>query len=141
MICRSFNSFFVGQPELERKLDLAKLSQFRQEAGTRCRIKALSWKESKKYIDHRFKLAGSSISEVYTPMALTMIIGYAGGFPRVIDTLCDNALIRGYQCFKKRIGVSIICEVISQMESQVPTKPIRARIIRVIGNVVQRYSL
>jgi len=123
---------FVGQPELEGKLDSQELTQVRKKAEIKYRIRALSWKESQEYIDHRLRLVGSSISEVFTPMALPMIVGYARGIPRVINILCDNALFKGCQSFTKKVGVSIICEAINEMEGPVPAKPILAIIIRII---------
>jgi general secretion pathway protein A len=125
-------TIFVGQPELEGKLDSRELSQVRQKAETKYRIRPLSREESQEYIDHRLRLVGSSISEVFTPMAALIIVGYARGIPRVINILCDNALLKGYQSFTKKVGVSIVCEAINQMEGPVPAKPILARIIRII---------
>ena len=123
---------FVGQPELEGKLDSRELSQVRQKAEIKYRIRPLSWKESQEYIDHRLRLVGSSISEVFTPMAVLMIVGYARGIPRVINNLCDNGLFKGCQSFTRKVGVSIICEAINVMGGPGTAKPILAIIIRII---------
>ncbi len=107
---------FVGQPELEDKLNLKSLTQLKQMIRVRCQIKALSEEESKEYIDHRLRYVGSSSLETFTPEAVSVICHYAKGIPRIINTLCDNAFLTGYRLFKKKIDVSIVHEVIKDME-------------------------
>jgi general secretion pathway protein A len=106
----------VGQPELEDKLNSEGLRQLNQMIKVRYQIKALSEEESKDYIDHRLKLVGSSSLETFTSEALSMICRYAEGIPRIINTLCDNALLAGYRSYQKKIDVSIIREVIKDLE-------------------------
>ncbi len=65
-------------------------------------------------------------------MAVPVIVGYGRGLPRVINILCDNALLKGYVSFSKKVGVNIICEAINQMEGPVPGKRIFAIIVRII---------
>jgi general secretion pathway protein A len=107
---------FVGQPELEDKLNSGDLTQLKKSIEIRRQIRGLSEEESKEYIDHRLKLVGSRSSEIFTPNAISMICSYAQGIPRVINVLCDNALLMGYSLSKKRIDVDIIREVIKKME-------------------------
>jgi general secretion pathway protein A len=107
---------FVGQPELEEKLNLKSLTPLKQMIRVRCQIKALSEEESKEYIDHRLRYVGSSSLETFTPEAVSMICHYAKGIPRIINTLCDNAFLTGYRLFKKKIDESIVREVIKDME-------------------------
>jgi general secretion pathway protein A len=107
---------FVGQPELEDKLNSEDLKQLKQSIKIRCQIRVLSEEESKGYIDHRLRLVGSSSSEIFTPKAISMICSYAQRIPRVINVTCDNALLMGYSLPKKRIDVDIIREVIKNME-------------------------
>lgn len=107
---------FVGQPELEDKLNSESLKQLRQSIEIRRQIRGLSEEESKEYIDHRLTLVGSSSSQIFSPEALSLICSYAQGIPRVINTLCDNALLMGSNSFKKKIEVDIVREVIKNME-------------------------
>jgi general secretion pathway protein A len=107
---------FVGQPALEDRLNSESLRQLRRNIEIRRQIRGLSEEESKEYIDHRLRLAGSSSSEVFSPKALSLICTYARGIPRVINTLCDNALLMGYSLFKKNIDVDIVREVIKKIE-------------------------
>ena len=63
-------------------------------------------------LDHRLRLVGRSSSKIFTPKALSMICSYAQGIPRIINVLCDNAFLMGYNLSQKKIDVDIIREVI-----------------------------
>ena len=107
---------FVGQPELEDKLNSENLKQLKQSVAISRQIRGLSEEESKEYIDHRLRLSGSDSSRIFSPKALSLICGYAQGIPRAINTLCDNALLKGCNSFTKMIDVDIVREVIKNME-------------------------
>lgn len=109
----------VGQPELEDRLNSQALRQLKRKIGSNQQIKALSDEESKDYIDHRLRLAGSSSFEALTPEAASMICDYAHGIPRIINVICDNAFLMGYSLSQERIGVDIIRHVIRNMERPV----------------------
>jgi general secretion pathway protein A len=110
----------VGQPELEDKLNSENLKRLRQSIKIRRQTSGLSEQESKEYIDHRLRLAGSSSSRIFSPKALSLICSYAQGIPRVINILCDNALLMGSSTFNKKIEVDIIRKVIKNMEGPSP---------------------
>ncbi|MCX5886953.1 MAG: AAA family ATPase, partial [Proteobacteria bacterium] len=115
---------FVGQPELEVKLNSDHLRQLKQRIGIRRHIMPLSLEESRQYIEHRLNLVGSNSSKVFTPDAISMIIGYAQGIPRTINIVCDNAFLIGYGASsKKRIDAQIIKEVVSDMNGLIEEKP------------------
>jgi len=128
---------FVGQPEFEDKMNSPSLRQLNQRIGIRRKIKVLTEEESKEYIEHRLKLVGSSSSETFTPKAISMIISYAQGIPRVINILCDNAFLIGYGLSRKKVDADIIREVIKNMEGPVPQKTIPTR----IGKAVKEFRL
>ncbi len=107
---------FVGQPELEDKLNSENLKQLKQSVAISRQIRGLSEEESKEYIDHRLRLSGSDSSRIFSPKALSLICSYAQGIPRAINTLCDNALLKGSNSFTKMIDVDIVREVIKNME-------------------------
>jgi len=107
---------FVGQPEFEDKLNSQGLRQLKQRIGIKRQIRVFSEKESEDYIDHRLRLVRSSSSETFTPKALSLICSHAQGIPRIINILCDNALLTGYSLSQKKIDVDIIREVIKDME-------------------------
>jgi len=107
---------FVGQPELEDRFNSEILKHLKRSIGIRRQIRGLSEEESKEYIDHRLRSVGSSSSEIFSPKALSLICTYARGIPRVINALCDSALLLGYSLLKKNIDLDIVREVIKKME-------------------------
>lgn len=113
----------VGQPELDVKLNSEDLRQLKQRIGIRCQIMPLSREECREYIDHRLKLVGSSGPKIFTKEAIALISDYAKGIPRTINILCDNALLTGYSLLRKKIDVTIIQEVIRDMEGSISEKP------------------
>jgi general secretion pathway protein A len=100
----------VGQPESQG------LSQFKQRIRIKHQIRALTGEESMDYIDRRLRLVGRSSSQMFTPKALSMICSYVQGIPRIINILCDNAFLMGYNLSQKNIDVDIIREVIKDIE-------------------------
>jgi general secretion pathway protein A len=125
---KKLQMIFVGQPEFEEKLRSQSLRQLNQCITIRREITPLTEKESKAYIDHRLTLVGSSCLEAFTPEAISLIVRYARGIPRIINILCDNAFLDGYALSKKRIDADIIREVIKDMKGSVPKKAIVLRI-------------
>src|SRR5208337_2709925 len=83
----------VGQPEFEQKLNLPELRQLKQRMAIRCRIDALTHDESLAYIQHRLMKASLFHNPVFTKDALKRIVKEANGIPRIINVLCDNALV------------------------------------------------
>ncbi len=111
---------FVGAPELEDKISTPRLRQFGRKTGIRYQISALTEDESKRYIDHRLKLVGSRSQEAFTPEAISAVVRYARGFPRVINIICDNAFMIGYGLSRTKVDADIIRQAIKDME--VPTE-------------------
>jgi general secretion pathway protein A len=88
----------VGQPELEQKLDSPGLRQLKQRITFRCRLKPLSHEQTKAYIVHRLQIAGgeSHLSSLFPELTVSAIIQHSHGIPRLINTICENALIEGF---------------------------------------------
>jgi general secretion pathway protein A len=107
---------FVGQPGFEDKLKAEGLEPLKQSIETRRQIVGLSEEESAKYIDHRLRLAGRSSADIFSPEAISSICRYSRGIPRVINALCDNALLMGFRSSKKKIDVDTIHEVVKNLE-------------------------
>jgi general secretion pathway protein A len=122
----------VGQPEFENRIDSQGLRQIKQQIKIRRQIQGLTRKESVNYIDHRLKLVGSSSSQTFTPEALSMICSHAQGIPRIINILCDNAFLMGYNLSQKKVDIDIIHEVITDSEGPSLQKTIRGSIISVL---------
>jgi general secretion pathway protein A len=112
----------VGQPELETKLNSDDLRQFKQRIGIRRNIKPLNSEECRQYMEHRLRLVGSSLADVFAADAVPLISDYTGGIPRLINILCDNAFLIGFSLDRKRIAADIVREAISDMEGGVDRK-------------------
>ena len=116
MVSGRFQIVFVGQPEFENMVNSPNLKIINQQIKIRCEIATMNVEESRNYIEHRLKLVGSNTSKIFTPKAISVIIKYAKGIPRVINIVCDNALLNGFSESKKEIDEKIIREVIKNLE-------------------------
>ena len=86
----------VGQPEIEAVLSRAEMRQLKQRIIVNCRLKNLSYQEVSGYIDQRLFIAGNNGRIQFTPKAKRKIAKYSRGIPRIINKICDYALIAGY---------------------------------------------
>jgi general secretion pathway protein A len=82
----------VGQPQLNEILDRPEMEQLMQRVRLRYHIRALSEQEHGDYIRHRLSVAGATDRTLFPSETLPFIYKYAGGIPRLINTLCDTAL-------------------------------------------------
>lgn len=108
----------IGQPELNDKLSLHKLRQLDQRIVFRAHIAPLSKEESFEYLYYRLGQAALVPSRVFTEKALECIIKRAGGIPRVLNILCDNALIAGYALEEKPVSVETVKQVIREFDER-----------------------
>jgi general secretion pathway protein A len=106
----------VGQPEFENILNSPSLKILNQRIKIRREITTMTAEESRDYIEHRLKLVGSSTAKIFTPKSISAIIKHAKGNPRVINIVCDNALLNGFSESKKKIDEKIIRDVIKNLE-------------------------
>src|SRR5262249_44103503 len=107
----------VGQPELEPRLALPSLRQLKQRIALRCRIQPLSADEVAEYIRMRLRIAGARDSAIFTPEAVGRITAHSGGIPRIVNALCDHALLIGYADQQRRIDGRIASDAIRYLES------------------------
>jgi general secretion pathway protein A len=106
----------VGQPELKTRLDLPELRQLKQRVGLRCHIPPLTLEETRAYIRTRLRIAGARDLGLFTDSAVDRIAAYAGGIPRLVNTLCDHCLLFGYADQQRRIGREIVSQAIEYLE-------------------------
>lgn len=112
----------AGQPELGNKLCRPELTQLQQRISIISRLLPLGPSEINQYIKHRLMIAGYCGPDLFTAKALAMISDCGGGIPRNINTLCLNALLLGAAVKERTIDVSIVSEVIADLDlSQVGT--------------------
>jgi len=102
----------IGQQELDEKLDSHDLRQLKQRIALRSHLGALDLEETQGYIYCRLQLAGSTNPAQLFPMETILEVHrQSGGFPRLINTLCENALIHGYAKQLLSISPEIIAEI------------------------------
>jgi general secretion pathway protein A len=122
----------VGQPELALRLNSPELRQLKQRVMLRHHLRVLSLQECCEYVSNRLKIAGGDRT-IFTPNALESIHSYSGGIPRIVNVLCDNALLTGYALGRKEIDTGIIREVAEDLS--ITTNPeARFRPIRQVVN-------
>lgn len=105
-----------GQPELELKLREARLRQLRQRITLRCRTYPLSPEETKSYVAQRLRLAGANGQPIFSSEALEAIHKYSTGIPRVINLICEHALISAFVDQQKLIGDTTIDQVAREFD-------------------------
>lgn len=115
----------AGQPELERKLNQPQLRQLRQRITLRARTRALTLEECHGYVNERLRIGGGSEEPIFSPEAIASIHAFSRGIPRVVNLLCEHALISGFVDQQRPIGPGIIEEVAREFELHLiePTAP------------------
>jgi len=120
---RSIAVALVGQPELARRLDEARLRQLKQRVVLRCELTPLSLKDTAGYISGRVKTAGGEAAQLFSRDAVMTIHQYSQGIPRVISVICDNALVNGFAADQKPVGAATVLEVCRSLSLHADTKP------------------
>ena len=103
----------VGQPELVEKLQAPELVQFAQRISVGYNLTPLSFEETKKYIYYRILIAGGA-TQLFTPAACSAIYYFTGGVPRLINNLCDLALLFAFAEDEKTILLSSVIDVVKE---------------------------
>jgi type II secretory pathway predicted ATPase ExeA len=111
----------VGQPELEGLLSRHELRQVRERIVLRARIAPFSKDQSAAYIQHRLRTVSREPRAVFSQPALDLIVQTAGGIPRRLNILCDNALITGFSYQEPVISKKTAKEVIRDVDGHAVT--------------------
>ena len=112
----------MGQPELEQRLDQPQLRQLKQRITLCCRLTPLPSDEVGSYINCRLKTAGYEGKELFEPKAVEKIGVNSQGIPRLINVICDNALLIAYASSKRKVSAEIIEEVARDLRLTVPPR-------------------
>ncbi len=102
----------VGQPELKRKLKHPGLEQLVQRITVYCHLDKLNKEEVAKYIRHRLWIAGCKDLDLFSKEAIELIYKYSRGIPRLINIICDTALLYGFADGLSKIDHKVIEHVI-----------------------------
>jgi len=108
----------VGQPELKTTLMLPELVQLRQRININYHIAPLSVSEIADYIKHRLTVAGNPDAIVRQDEILHMIHKFSRGIPRLINILCDFALLTAFVEGSKKVDIDIVREVSKDLETR-----------------------
>ena len=109
----------MGQPELRDRLNSPRLKQLRQRITVRYHLRPLTCTEVGQYIHHRLALAGSRGQPAFTTPAVWRVFQYSGGIPRLINAVCDKALLAGYVGRSQRINYWMVGRAIRELEGDI----------------------
>jgi len=109
----------MGQPELRERLNSHKLRQLRQRITVRYHLNPLSRAEVGQYIRHRLALAGSQGKPTFTAPAIWRVYKYSKGIPRLVNALCDKALLAGFVERSHRINYRLVGRAIRELEGDI----------------------
>ena len=104
-----------GQPELEEKLRNPVVRQLRQRVSLWCKTRPLTSEETQAYIAERLHIAGAN-EPVLTPEAILLVHEYSRGIPRLINLICEHALISAYVEQVKPVPARIVEDVSSELD-------------------------
>lgn len=107
----------AGQPELNDVLRRHDLRQLNQRITVRSRLTPIKIDDAAKYINHRLKLSGSRIPDIFTPAAVRRIYRFSHGIPRLINVACEQALVMAWTRETRSVTSSMAAEVIAELKS------------------------
>jgi type II secretory pathway predicted ATPase ExeA len=105
-----------GQPELEEKLNLPQLRQLRQRIVFRCKTTALSREETYGYIGERLRIAGSNGQPIFSKEAMDVIYRYSCGVQRVVNLICEHALINSFVEETNPVTAKVVEEIAREFQ-------------------------
>ena len=117
----------LGQPELAENLELPELRQLNQRITARYHLKELDFQETLQYVAFRLRIAGARRNVQFTRAAVRAVYKYSGGTPRVINAVCDRALLVGYTREEHTITPRLIRQAIKEVLGDRPKARKRAR--------------
>jgi general secretion pathway protein A len=107
----------IAQPELREKLAQESLRQLAQRVTGRYHLEPLSADEASRYIDHRLRVAGA-LTEIFEPAAKREVYRLSGGVPRIINVICDRALLGAYSKEMRTVNKRMVRKAASEVSGQ-----------------------
>jgi general secretion pathway protein A len=111
----------LGQPELRDRLNNPALRQLRQRITVRYHLAPLSQAEISQYIQHRLEVSGAKGAPYFTRPALWRIHHYTGGIPRLVNAVCDKALLAGFVNHMEQLDYRVVGAAIRELEGDIGT--------------------
>lgn len=106
----------LGQPELRDKLNQPRLRQLRQRITVRYHLGPLNREEVNEYVHHRLHCVGANGHPCFTRAGLWRVHRYSQGIPRLVNAVCDKALLAGYVGNRQEIGFRLVGQAIRELE-------------------------
>jgi general secretion pathway protein A len=131
----------MGQPELQIKLALPNLRQLRQRIAIQCEITPLKDEEVGSYINFRLRVAGYQKEGLFEPEAVDKIALHSKGIPRLINVICDNAMLIAFAKSKKTVSPHIISEVARDLRVESETPANKKSTTRESVSIAERETL
>jgi general secretion pathway protein A len=100
----------AGQPELEEKLARPRLRQLGQRMAVRARLEPLDREETTAYVYHRLRVAGACDLHLFTRAALRRVWSWTGGVPRLINIVCEQALVNAFGANRNTVSEALVEE-------------------------------
>jgi general secretion pathway protein A len=113
----------AGQPELADRLNNPTLRQLKQRVGLRCALHPLDRADAALYIASRVRVAGGQVDSIFTPDAIDLVHERAGGIPRTMSVICDNALVTGFALDRRPADAAVVAEVCRDFDFNPPPAP------------------
>jgi type II secretory pathway predicted ATPase ExeA len=113
---KTLRIILAGQPELNDKLNSPEFLQLSQRVRLRFHLTALSKAETTAYIDHRLEVAGSQGRRIFAEDTYATIYKYTGGVPRLVNTLCDTALMAAFGNDKDNVSAADLEAAIRELQ-------------------------
>ncbi|MFI4866366.1 MAG: AAA family ATPase [Steroidobacterales bacterium] len=130
----------AGQPELNDKLDAPELEQLAQRVRLRFHLPALTSIEMRAYILHRLEVAGSQGREIFAGDTFELIFRYTGGVPRLINTLCDTAMLAAANKPRDIVTRDDVTAAIDELQWQEYSSRTGTRLLRLRGDAAPNQS-
>ena len=106
----------AGQPELNEKLDAPELIQLTQRIRLRFHLTTLSAQEMRSYIQHRLEVSGAGDRQIFAEDTFADIYKYTGGVPRLVNTLCDTALMAAFTSDRDVVTLADLTQAIEELQ-------------------------
>jgi general secretion pathway protein A len=106
----------MGQPELRDRLNSPRLRQLRQRITVRFHLPPLTRQEVNQYVQHRLHVSGGNGTPYFTRPALWRVFRYTQGIPRLVNALCDKALLGGFVSQSERISYGVVNRAVRELE-------------------------
>jgi general secretion pathway protein A len=112
-----------GQPELAERINTHGLRQLKQRIGIRAELAPFDLMETAAYVATRIRIAGGKSAEIFSREAIMHLYERSRGVPRLINVICDNALITGYALDQRPVGHDVIEEACRDLDVDGARRP------------------